>query len=162
MPTSEPKYPAVFPVLLFCLSLVLVGIVLGGSFYLVRLLPDPNRFDKAADKETEPGWKAEARITETIAVVRLGQFTMGMLIGVFLLCIGTYLSWVGVREKIGAEIASGDKLKASLSALGPGMVLAVCGTLIVSVCLLKDFRYSEKGGWQGAQPQTPSPQRPDP
>jgi hypothetical protein len=160
MPPTATKYPKMFPAILFCLSLILVGTVVGGSLYLGSLLPDPRRFDEGQqDKQGVPEWKAEARITETIAVVRLGQFTMGMLIGVFLLCIGTYLSWIGVREKIGAEFQS-EKVKASLHALGPGMVLAVCGTIIISVCLLKDFKYSEREGIQGTTPQRPPPTAP--
>lgn len=136
MATVEPKYPRLFPGLLFLLSLVLVGTVLGCSIYSYHLLPDPERNDA----------------TVTIAVVRLAQFTIGMLIGVFLLCLGTYLSWVGVREKIGLEVQGSEKVKASLAALGPGMVLAVCGTFIISVCLWKDVHYSEKAGWDGEQP----------
>jgi hypothetical protein len=151
--TPPPKGHWIFPITLFFLSVLLVTAVVGGAAFAFHLLPSPRNRDLSkleglngndwADAEMKI---SQAQITETMAIVRLAQFTIGMLIGVFLLCIGTYLSWVGVREKIGLDLRAGEKVKATLSSLGPGMVLAVCGTIIIVTCLMKDFRYSERDG----------------
>jgi hypothetical protein len=151
---AEEKKRDLFPALLFVMALIIVATVLGASVFALHLLPEPKRHD-AAPSDSRLWQDAEltaAQITETLAVVRLAQFTAGMLVGVFLLCLGAYFSWVGVREKIGLDLQGGENLKAGLTALGPGMVLAVCGTFVVIACLMKDFRYSERGGFQGSQP----------
>ncbi|MBI3822429.1 MAG: hypothetical protein HY289_07090 [Planctomycetes bacterium] len=145
----------------FFLSLGPLIVAFLGSIYMFSLLPDPKRLDKLEDIKPEDRAfaekiRSEARVTETVAVARLTQFMIGILIGAFLLCIGTYLSWVGIREKVDAGFTS-KWLQANITALGPGMLLVLCGTLILAICLEKQFQYSATGGIVGNQPNVGAP-----
>lgn len=71
--------------------------------------------------------------------IRLMQLTLGIIIGLAMILLGTVLSWFGVKENTQMQVKS-KGVAAKLVTAGPGAVLVVCGTIVICFCLQKEFR----------------------
>jgi hypothetical protein len=74
--------------------------------------------------------------------VRLMQTTLGMLIGVTFAITGVYAVSIGLLEETNAEVTGWGKAAAA----GPGGLLVLCGTIVIALCLTREFVIRERGG----------------
>jgi hypothetical protein len=74
--------------------------------------------------------------------VRLLQATLGMLIGVTFAIMGVVAVVLGLVEATKVEVSGWGK--AALT--GPGGLLVVCGTLIICMCLMREFSITKREG----------------
>jgi NAD/NADP transhydrogenase beta subunit len=76
--------------------------------------------------------------SQTFAV-RLMQVTLGMVIGLAVTFLGVVVAWFGLTEDVNLEVDA-PKAKGKLAAAGPGALLVICGTLLILMCIHKEFR----------------------
>jgi hypothetical protein len=74
--------------------------------------------------------------------VRLMQTTLGMLIGVTFAITGVYAVSIGLIEATNVEVTGWGKAAAA----GPGGLLVLCGTIVIAICLTREFVITERGG----------------
>ncbi|MGD0653104.1 MAG: hypothetical protein ABSA16_02060 [Thermoguttaceae bacterium] len=80
-------------------------------------------------------------LQEQMFGIRLMQLTLGIVIGLAMILLGTLLSWFGVKESTQMEVRS-TGIAAKLGTAGPGAVLVICGTVVICLCIQKEFRIS--------------------
>src|SRR4051794_27402327 len=74
-----------------------------------------------------------------IFAARLMQTTLGMLLGMLFALLGAIMAWHGVTGEITTSMTSAPA-SAKLATASPGLVLVLCGTVIISFCLFKEFK----------------------
>jgi hypothetical protein len=74
--------------------------------------------------------------------VRLMQATLGMLVGATFAIMGVIAVWIGLKEASEVSVEGWGKAAAA----GPGTILVLCGTVIICMCLLREFRITERTG----------------
>src|SRR5262249_11104074 len=121
---TNPK-KSVFPLFLFFFALLAAATAVGGSIYSFMLVPAPtvpaapeskvealpaqaNTDNPSNDMRSDAilsRIEAEARRQDILAIrpllaVRLAQLTIGMVTGIFLISLGAYLTWIGVKSNL--------------------------------------------------------------
>lgn len=71
--------------------------------------------------------------------IRLMQVTLGMTIGLAVTFLGVLVAWFGVTEAFSMEVDGSMPAKGKLVAAGPGALLVICGTILIYVCIEKEF-----------------------
>jgi hypothetical protein len=76
-----------------------------------------------------------------VALARMLQLSLGIFVGFFMICLGLFAAWMGLEGAFSASIRTSGA-GASLTGATPGILLMVCGTLILAGCLFKPVKMS--------------------
>ncbi len=83
-----------------------------------------------------------SKTNESIDFIRVNksiQVTMGMVCGLLFAFFGVALSWAGISGSVSGAIDNG-KLSASLNTASPGIVLMLCGTVLIGISVTREVR----------------------
>jgi hypothetical protein len=78
-----------------------------------------------------------------VFMVRLVQVSLGMIVGFFTIFLGVLVSWLGIESnyKLSGEYSGASTTLASAS---PGILLILCGTILLGICLTKPMGVTVK------------------
>lgn len=76
-----------------------------------------------------------------VALARMLQLSLGIFVGFFMICLGLFAAWMGLEGVFTASIRT-SAARASLTGATPGILLMMCGTIILAGCLFKPVKMS--------------------
>jgi hypothetical protein len=101
------------------------------------------------------GWSAYRLISENtgagaaLMCIRVLQVTVGLIAGLVLIPVGVVLAWYGITGSIDAS-AEGSEIKGRLVTSSPGVLLFICGTILMHAAISSKIDVSDsQGKFQG-------------
>lgn len=148
---SGIKFPQSLLNVGFGFALVLSAACLFLSAYYLRdfLISTSSGVQELINNSAKPLGPAtlEVAIQARLYMARLALFSCGVFIGVSFGFLGFALFLLGIRQSVDVD-AEHDSIKAKFARLSPGLLVIICATILIGVCVTRpvEFGYNIKEG----------------